>query len=95
MSVVIKNLEMPKSCSKCQFVSAFMTCMFTGSQVRLSESERHKDCWLREVDNFVSDSRRCSVCGQTFEPTNNGETLCDICKEELKRVVELSREGLI
>lgn len=41
------------------------------------------------------DVRVCIVCGQTFEPKKDHDQLCDICKEELKRVVELSREGLI
>ena len=41
------------------------------------------------------DVARCLICGQTFEPREGDFLFCDICLREIRRVIELSKDGLL
>lgn len=91
MGVMIRSIDLPRTCWKCAFVCDGFTCMFTGRRIKAADDSRLDDCPIEQN----TDVARCEICGQTFEPIRQGDHLCDVCRKELRTVVELSREGLI
>lgn len=91
MSITIHGVDVPQSCWKCRFVGDGFACMFLGRRIRPHDDTRLDDCPIEQNTEVA----RCEICGQTFEPIRQGDHLCDVCKTELRTVVELSKEGLI
>lgn len=48
-----------------------------------------------EKRNEKRDVAKCLICGQTFEPRDGDFLFCDICLREIRRVIELARDGLL
>lgn len=91
MSITIHGMDVPQSCWTCMFVGAGFTCSFSGSRISPDDNTRLDDCPIEQTPDVA----RCEICGQTFEPLRQGDHLCDVCRTELRTVVELSKEGLL
>lgn len=89
MPVLIKGMEMPKSCDKCELMTANYGCAFVGAVGGESYRKRAWDCPLIEVptphgrlidaDEFIKG--HCNLCDGACE-----NTYCDClsCKETMR-----------
>ena len=93
MSILIKRMEMPKSCDKCELMTANYGCVFVGAVGGESYRKRAWDCPLVEVPeqkhgkwmgeyNGWEDDYWCSECKSQAlykEGGSHDQTLSEYC----------------
>lgn len=88
MSVLIKGMEMPKSCAECALMSVYFGCVIVGAVGGESDHKRAWDCPLIEVpqhgrlidaDEFIKG--HCNICDGSCE-----NTYCDClsCEDTMR-----------
>ena len=75
MSILIKGMEMPKSCPECPIADRMMFCGLTRKTYNWGLIERPSDCPLIPV---VDTTPRCPHCGGKTEK-RGGELYCYSC----------------
>lgn len=99
MSVLIKDMEMPKNCSDCDFESYPRGAHYCQFKMRVIESlERPDWCPLEEaepvkhgrwigIDDFPHETWECDRCGKIIE-TDEPPNYCENCGARMIDEVE-------